>query len=90
MLNWATLAILLLSSMTVVSLFVFRRRDPRGTAFRCPGYPVTPWIYLIASLGVATATTFSAPLNAGLGLLLLAAGVPAYHLARRWFRHRES
>ena len=90
LLNWATLAILLLSSMTVVSLFVFRRRDPRGTAFRCPGYPVTPWIYLIASLGVATATTFSAPLNAGLGLLLLAAGVPAYHLARRWFRHRES
>jgi APA family basic amino acid/polyamine antiporter len=84
--GWATLAILLLSSATVATLFVFRRRAREDPAFRCPGYPLTPIIYLLASLGVAVASTVSDPRRSLIGLAVLAAGVPVYQLARRRFR----
>ena len=84
--NWATLAILLLSSLTVVSLFVLRGRGVGSPAYRCTGYPVTPVLYLVASLGVACASALHAPRQALYGLLLVAAGFPLYALARRSFQ----
>jgi len=80
--NWATLAILLLSSLTVVSLFVLRRRAPDQGSYRCPGYPLTPLVYLVAVLAVAAASTVHDPAGAVRGLALLAAGVPLYYGVR--------
>jgi APA family basic amino acid/polyamine antiporter len=85
LLNWATLAILLLSSLAVASLFVLRRRKVGSPSYRCPGYPVTPLIYLLASLGVACASALSTPLESLYGLLIVGSGVPAYFLVRRLF-----
>jgi APA family basic amino acid/polyamine antiporter len=81
--NWTTLAILLLSSLTVVSLFVVRRRAGPSREFRCPGYPFTPLLYLVASLAVAASSARHDPLEAAKGLLLVGAGVPIYLLLRR-------
>jgi APA family basic amino acid/polyamine antiporter len=81
--SWSTLAMLLLSSLTVAALFVLRRRDPEGTPFRCPGYPATPFLYMVASLGVAGAAAVYDPRAALLGLLLVAAGLPLYPLLKR-------
>jgi APA family basic amino acid/polyamine antiporter len=81
--NWTTLAILLLSSLTVTALFVLRRRGAVVAAFRCPGYPVTPVVYLVASLGVAAASARDDPWEAAYGLLLVGAGFPLYLLFRR-------
>jgi len=85
LLNWATLAILMLSSLAVASLFVLRRRQVGSADYRCPGYPVTPAIYLLASLGVALSSAVANPKEAFFGLLIVGAGVPAYHLVRRLF-----
>lgn len=76
---------LLLSSLAVTALFVLRRRNVGDSAFPCPGYPFTPAVYLLASLGVAAASAVHAPWQASAGALLLALGLPAYALARRWF-----
>jgi APA family basic amino acid/polyamine antiporter len=83
LLNWATLAMLLLSSMAAASLFVLRRRDEGDPAYRCPGYPYTPLIYLVASLGVAGASAVAKPMESLYGLLIVASGVPVYLLMRR-------
>jgi APA family basic amino acid/polyamine antiporter len=83
--EWTTLAILLLSSLTMAALFVLRRRGGEAPAYRCPGYPVTPALYILASLGVAGATAVYRPWWQTLvGTLLLAAGLPLFFLARRW------
>jgi len=82
LIRWATLAILLLSSLTVAALFVLRRRDPTFRSFRCPGYPVTPAVYLVASLGVAVSSALYDPWGALWGLLLVGAGFPVYALWR--------
>ena len=76
--RWATLAILLLSSLTVAALFVLRRRDPGFRSFLCPGYPLTPAVYLLASLGVAASSAAYDPWGSLSGLLLVGAGFAVY------------
>jgi APA family basic amino acid/polyamine antiporter len=83
--GWATLAILLLSSLAVVSLFVLRRRGVGNPAYLCTWYPVTPIVYLVASIGVAAASAVHSPRQALYGILLVAAGFPAYAVAKRTF-----
>jgi APA family basic amino acid/polyamine antiporter len=64
---------------------VLRRRQPGSPAYRCPGYPVTPLIYLLASLAVAASSAWASPEESLYGLLIVGAGVPAYFLVRRLF-----
>ncbi len=87
--NWASLAILLLSGLAVVSLFVLRRRgvDAGPTherPYRCPAYPLTPVLYLIGAAGVAVATMLYDWRQAVYGVLLVSAGIPAYFAVRRF------
>jgi len=96
--SWATLAILLLSSLAVSSLFWMRRRGVGATeentrdgaaSYRCPGYPVTPLLYLVASLAVAWASVLYDWRQALYGVLIVAAGIPLYGFSR-WVRLRRS
>lgn len=75
--------------LAVVALMVLRRRDagagvgdPPG-AFRVPGWPVTPVLFILASLYVVAGSVNSNPGNALLGLAILGAGVPVYWFWRR-------
>jgi APA family basic amino acid/polyamine antiporter len=90
--NWATLAILLLSSLAVLALFVLRRAEapPNGAArvYRCPGYPVTPVLYLLVALGVAVASAMRDWRQALYGVVVVAAGIPVYALLR-WRQTRR-
>ncbi len=64
------------------SLFVFRRVVPlseraEGT-FRTIGYPIVPGVMVAAALLIIASVLWSSPLQSGLGILLLATGVPAF------------
>ncbi len=69
--------------LTVAGLFIYRSRDatpgtlPRG-AFRAPGYPWTPLLFVAASAFVVVSSVVANPGNALVGAGLLALGVPAY------------
>jgi basic amino acid/polyamine antiporter, APA family len=65
---------------TVGSVFVFRRRDP---GFNVPGYPVTPIIFLALVAVLLTLLALNNPLQALLGLGLVAAALPVFHVIRR-------
>jgi APA family basic amino acid/polyamine antiporter len=43
-----------------------------------PGYPVTPILFVLASLGIAVNFIVSNPAEAVRGLIVVAAGVPAF------------
>ena len=68
--------------LTVAGLFIYRKRDGgRGTGdglFRVPGYPVTPALFVLAAGYVVVSVVISNPKNAGMGALLIGAGVPAF------------
>lgn len=69
--------------LTVAGLFVYHSRDrklgistPRG-AFRVPGYPWTPGLFVAAAIFVVVSSIAANPRNALSGAGLLALGVPA-------------
>lgn len=67
------------------TLFVLRRRgtDGEGAAFRMPGYPVLPALYLIALLAVAGHVLLDSTKLALVGTALLLTGAPLFLLGRR-------
>jgi APA family basic amino acid/polyamine antiporter len=72
----------------VATVFVYRRRDTGGSAqtYRAPGYPLLPSLFVIVAAFVVASSIWSNPRNAMLGVILIAAGVPAYLF---WNRQRS-
>jgi APA family basic amino acid/polyamine antiporter len=70
--------------LTAAGLFVYRARDrqqgittPAG-AFRAPGYPWTPALFVAAAIFVVANSIAANPRNTLIGTGLLALGVPVY------------
>jgi APA family basic amino acid/polyamine antiporter len=70
--------------LTGATLLVFRRRDPQPSGgFRMPGHPWTTIVFVAAFWALAVNTVIHNPRSAGIGVLILLAGVPAYFAWRR-------
>lgn len=77
--------------LTVAAVFVLRRRDPGPLPFATPGYPATPVAFLVFVAILLVLLGGSQPVQAGLGLGVVALGVPVYYLVfRRTPRHERS
>lgn len=86
LLNYSTVGDWLGYAGAVATLFFYRRlRDTDATAFRAPGYPLLPGIFIVAVLLVVASNVLSNPYDAGMGLLITLAGLPVYWL---WSRRR--
>ncbi len=72
--------------LTGAALLVFRRRDPVAVqGLRMPGHPVTTGVFVLAFWTLAASTIVQFPKDAGMGVLILALGVPIYVY---WSRRR--
>jgi APA family basic amino acid/polyamine antiporter len=73
--------------LTVAAIFVFRRRLPLGSrepgAFRTPGYPIVPALFVIAAAVAVASAIRTNPVRSAVGTALLATGVPVYLLFTR-------
>jgi APA family basic amino acid/polyamine antiporter len=75
---------LLFNVLTVVGLFVLRRRRPDlARPYRVWGYPLVPLLFVAVALFFLVYMPVADPRNTGFGLLLTAAGLPAYFYWRR-------
>jgi APA family basic amino acid/polyamine antiporter len=78
--------------LTGAALLVFRARERRGTATRpatgarMPGHPYTTAAFTLAFWLLAVSTIAQFPRSAGLGALIVLAGVPVYLI---WVRRAE-
>jgi basic amino acid/polyamine antiporter, APA family len=82
--TYATFFVILAYAATGIALFVFRRRRPDlPRPYRCWGYPVVPFVFVVSSLALAINTVREQPREtlAGIGILLL--GLPFYFSLRR-------
>lgn len=78
------------AALAAASVFVLRRRRPDALRpFRVPGYPVTPALFIAAAAAIVVNTIVARPVQALIGLGIVATGVPAYHLWRLWRRSAE-
>ena len=71
--------------LTGAALLVFRRRPHQDgtTTFRMPGHPWTTIVFVAAFWALAANTIAANPTSAGIGVLILLAGVPAFFAWRR-------
>jgi APA family basic amino acid/polyamine antiporter len=84
LLTYVTFASLAFNALTVVGLFVLRRTRPSTPRpYRTWGYPVTPVVYLAGALFFLVYIFLGDPLDACLGMGLVALGFPAYAWLRR-------
>ena len=75
---------LLFNTLTVVGLFVLRRRQPDlPRPYRAWGYPILPALFVVVSVFFLVFILKGDPRNSGMGLLLTALGLPAYFYWRR-------
>lgn len=75
--------------LTVLAVIVLRWREPdRPRPYRTLGYPLVPLAYLAVYAWFLAQVYASKPLEARMGLLIIALGIPAYALFRA-FASRE-
>ncbi|HET7617462.1 MAG TPA: amino acid permease [Vicinamibacterales bacterium] len=88
LLNYVVFADWIFFGLTVTTVMIFRRRVPLDTrpsdAFRTPGYPVVPILFVLVSIGIVLSVIRADPQSALRGGLLIAAGIPVF----LWFRRR--
>jgi APA family basic amino acid/polyamine antiporter len=68
--------------LTVAGLVRLKRRLPPG-AYQTPFYPLPPILFLASISLVLVLLAAGRPVEAALGIAVVAAGVPAYALLRR-------
>ncbi|MEO6800997.1 MAG: amino acid permease [Rhodanobacter sp.] len=89
LLDYATFGDWLACAVGVATLFWYRRHDTATPGFRVPGYPWLPLLFIAVVSAVVVFTLLDNPRNAGIGVLIMAAGIPAYGLWRRGVRRRS-
>jgi APA family basic amino acid/polyamine antiporter len=90
LLDYATFGDWLACAVGVATLFWYRRRDGATASFRVPGYPWLPLLFIGVVAWVVVMTMRDNPRNAGVGALIMLAGVPVYAVWRRLFRRIPS
>ena len=82
--NMAVMSYALFWIPVVFAVIVLRRRLPDAPrAFRVPGYPLTPLLFVLVMLGVVVSAFRSTPRESLATLLLILLGLPLYPLFRR-------
>jgi len=89
LLDYATFGDWLACAVGVATLFWYRRRQGAEASFRVPGYPLLPLIFIGVVAWVVVQTMLDNPHNAGVGLLIMVAGVPVYLIWSRLLSRSE-
>jgi APA family basic amino acid/polyamine antiporter len=65
-------------ALSVAALFKFRREDRNGVRYLTPGFPVTPIVFLLMILVLLFLIGSNNPMQAFLGVAVVALGLPVY------------
>jgi APA family basic amino acid/polyamine antiporter len=80
--NFVVVPLQLGNILMVASIFRLRCKLA-PSAYRTPGYPVTPLVYIVVMLGFLASALMYRPVETLIGLSLSATGVPVYFWLRR-------
>jgi APA family basic amino acid/polyamine antiporter len=70
-------------------VFVLRAREPDAIrTFKVPGYPFIPALFILFCIGLVINSIIERPLESGMGLLLMASGLPFYFWWNRGGKNR--
>ncbi len=77
--DWAIFSLWLFYGLTAGALIILRRkRSTTETAFRVPGYPVTPLLFIGVTALIVINTLYTAPIPTLAGISVMLLGLPFY------------
>src|SRR5580692_8077654 len=86
LLNYVVFAVLLFYVLTIIGIFVLRRKRPEAERpYRAFGYPFVPLLYIVAATTIMAVLLLYQTQTAGGGLIIVLLGLPVYWL---WSRRR--
>lgn len=78
--NYVVFSAWIFYGLTGLTVFVFRRSRPGiPRAFRVPGYPFVPALFILMAVILVISTLFQSPRESLIGLGFILAGVPVYY-----------
>lgn len=84
LLDYCTFSSLIFYIITIAGLFVLRKKMPDAERpYKAFGYPVIPALYIIITSLICIDLLVYKTFNTGMGLLIIALGVPVYFLFKR-------
>jgi APA family basic amino acid/polyamine antiporter len=80
-------AVFIYYGATALGVFILRERMPDAPRpYKVWGYPIVPAIFILFCVALICNTLVARPQEAGIGLLLIASGVPSYY----WFTRKQA
>jgi APA family basic amino acid/polyamine antiporter len=87
LLTYATFASLLFYILTIYGIFILRKKEPNAERpYKAFGYPVIPALYIVLTAAICVSLLIYDTVNTGLGLVIVALGIPVYYL----FMHKKA
>lgn len=84
LLDYCTFSSLIFYIITIAGLFVLRKKMPDvERPYKAFGYPVIPALYIILTTLICVDLLVYKTFNCGMGLLIIALGVPVYYMFKR-------
>ena len=84
LLDYCTFSSLIFYIITIVGLFVLRKKMPDADRpYKAFGYPIIPALYIILTTLICVDLLVYKTFNCGMGLLIIALGVPVYFMFKR-------
>jgi APA family basic amino acid/polyamine antiporter len=81
LLTYSTFASLLFYMLTIGGLFILRKKEPNTERpYKAFGYPIVPILYILLTAAICLDLLIYDTRNTGLGLVIVALGVPVYYL----------
>jgi APA family basic amino acid/polyamine antiporter len=84
LLDYCTFSSLIFYIITITGLFVLRKKMPDAERpYKAFGYPVVPALYIVLTTLICIDLLVYKTFNCGMGLLIIALGVPVYYMFKR-------
>jgi APA family basic amino acid/polyamine antiporter len=84
LLDYCTFSSLIFYIITITGIFVLRKKMPNAERpYKAFGYPVIPAIYIILTSLICIDLLVYKTFNTGMGLLIIALGIPVYYLFKK-------
>ena len=70
-----------ISILTIYGIFILRKKEPNAERpYKAFGYPFIPALYIVITALICFALLVNDTVNTGLGLVIVALGIPVYYL----------
>jgi basic amino acid/polyamine antiporter, APA family len=84
LLDYCTFVSLIFYAVTITGLLKLRRTEPdTERPYRVPLYPITPIVYIVLATAICLILLYTKTFNTGMGLLIVALGIPFYYLSKK-------